>query len=82
MEFISSIPSYRSPKVLTGILIIQPVESGTPLMQITQNSIPAAPVSAHRRKKNCSHLTYLTLTLVRGLIGFQSRFPYGLHAYE
>lgn len=69
-------------KVLTGTLMIHPVESGTLLMHITQNSIPSAPASAHRRKNNCSHRTYLTFNFVLGLIGFQSRFPYGLDMYE
>ena len=68
--------------VLTGTLMIQTVESGTPLMHITQNSIPTAPARAHRRKNSCNHLTYLTFFFVLGLIGFQSRFPYGLDRYE
>ena len=81
-ELVSIVTSGLSFKLLTGTLMIQPAESGTPLMQMTQNSIPTAPVSAHNRKNNCSHLTYLTLTFVRGLIGFQLKFPYGLEIYE
>jgi hypothetical protein len=82
MVFISVVPSGLFLKVLTGTLMIQPVESGTLLMHITQNSMPSAPASAHRRKNSCSHLTYLTFNFVLGLIGFQSRFPYGLDTYE
>lgn len=82
MVFISVMSSGLFSKVLTGTLMIQPVESGTLLMHITQNSIPIAPASAHRRKNNCSHLTYLTFDFVFGLMGFQSRFPYGLDIHE
>lgn len=58
--------------------MIQPTVSGVFLMQITQNNMPSAPKSAHRRSNSCPHLVFLTLDFVRGLIGFQSRLPYGL----
>lgn len=62
----------------TAILIIHPSVVSVPLMQMTQTSIPKAPNKEAARKNSCTHLVYLTLLLVRGLIGFASMFPYGL----
>lgn len=68
-----------TPRILlTGTRIIQPSVPCVPLIQITKNNIPIAPTIARIRKNNCSHRTYLTFSLVRGLIGFQLRLPYGL----
>ena len=58
--------------------MIQPRVPSVPLMQMTQTNIPKAPKSAHMRRPNNTILVHLTYSFVFGLMGFQSRFPYGL----
>lgn len=60
---------------LTGTLMIHPVAPPVPLIQMTQKSKPTAPINSHIRKTSCAILLHLTLSFVRGLIGFQFKLP-------
>ena len=68
----------RSLIILTGTRMIHPSVPCVPLIQITHTNIPIAPTSARIRRNNCIHRVRLIFTLVRGLMGFQLRLPYGL----